>query len=162
MSTPNLHGHLVKAPKAGASSKAKAAAPPSPAARKRALEADAAPRAQEQLHARVAYLGKGSAASEALAKCAAIIERRCVVPDDFLLDKVRYGPLGGISFEQRLMANYRAGTLAPKAASAKGARSSPRTSPRISGPVDITALCSECAAETHWRETCPSLAPQKR
>ena len=131
MSAPSLHGHLVRASKAKAPGKAPSS--------------DAAPPptkdgvyVQENLHAKVAF-NRGRQASPALLACAAKIRAACAVPPDFVLDKVRFGPLGGILEEERLLAAYRAGLLERR------------------GGAALQPLCSECAAETHWRDNCSTL-----
>jgi len=38
-----------------------------------------------------------------------------------------------------------------------GGASGARRSPRVHGPVGVAPLCSECAADGHWRDDCPAL-----
>jgi hypothetical protein len=65
------------------------------------------------------------------------------------------------------MAAYRSGMLERAgAAGGSGSGSSSgggsggsgaRRSPRVHGPVGVAPLCSECAADGHWRDDCPAL-----
>ena len=83
-------------------------------------------------------------------KVAKLIREKCIIPDDFLIDKVKYGPLAGISYEMRLLANYRSGKLEYRSTSS----SDVRRSSRILNSAVPTPLCSECASEEHWRDRC--------
>ena len=72
------------------------------------------------------------------AKVVAFVKANYVIPDDFELDKLRYGPLSGVSFEERLLAAYRWGKLGLK----RGAR------------VGAPPQCSACGGEGHWPTEC--------
>ena len=73
------------------------------------------------------------------------------------LDKVRYGPLGGVLAEERLMAAYRSGLLERRSPAGPADGLGARRSPRIFGAAGVAQLCSECAADGHWRDDCPLL-----
>jgi hypothetical protein len=67
------------------------------------------------------------------------VEKHFVIPQDFENNR-KYGPLSGVSFEERAISAYSCGLLEPKTqASAK------------------VAICSACAEEGHKRSACPQL-----
>ena len=71
-------------------------------------------------------------------------------------EQVRFGPLGGVLAEERLMAAYRCG-LRESVAAPRSDGGGARRSPRVNGAVGVAPLCSECAADGHWRDDCPAL-----
>jgi hypothetical protein len=107
---------------------------------------------QSELHRHVHFPSK-EVPSEALMKVAKLIRDKCIIPEDILIDKVKYGPLAGISYEMRLLANYRSGKLEYRSTSS----SAVRRSSRILNSAVPTPLCSECASEEHWRDRCKLL-----
>lgn len=54
----------------------------------------------------------------------ALIAETCSVPADFELDKIRFGPLSGVSHEDRLLRAFEMGLLPPKRAAAGDAAES--------------------------------------
>lgn len=61
-----------------------------------------------------------------------------VIPDDFELDTTKFGPLSGVSYEERLLSAYRHALL-----------------PLRRGHTRV-ALCTGCAREGHWVTDCPA------
>jgi len=183
MSTPTLHGHLVTPPRpSGKASKCakgvievnkdikgrkqsslsiskKPVTKATKVERKKDGEDDGEKDVEEvtyvqsELHRHVHFPSK-EVPSEALMKVAKLIREKCIIPDDFLIDKVKYGPLAGISYEMRLLANYRSGKLESRTSSSLSSISAVRRSSRILNAAVPTPLCSECASEEHWRDRC--------
>jgi hypothetical protein len=188
MSTPTLHGHLVTPPRSGGKSKGakgvieKSKGKDSGKGIKSGLitkrisskvpkdfdnekdnenadnDVEEVVHVQSELHKHVHFPSK-DAVGESLLKVSKIIREKCIIPDDFLIDKVKFGPLAGISYEMRLLANYRSGKLelrSNNSSSSSSMSSSSRRSSRILS-AGITPLCSECASEDHWRDKCSLL-----
>jgi hypothetical protein len=178
MSTPTLHGHLVTPPRS--SGKATKGAKGSVEIKKGRNQSSLSKRpltkatkvetkkdgehdgkedieevtyVQSELHRYVHFPSK-EVPSEALMKVAKLIREKCIIPEDFLIDKVKYGPLAGISYEMRLLANYRSGKLEYRSSSSASSSSAVRRSSRILNAAVPTPLCSECASEEHWRDRC--------
>lgn len=184
MSTPTLHGHLVTPPRSGGKSKGAKGAiekvkdiskgrKPSGLISKKSpskvpkldkekeddnddQDVKEVVHVQSELHKHVHFPSK-DAPGDSLVKVSKIIRERCLIPEDFLIDKVKFGPLAGISYEMRLLANYRNGNLELRNTSSSSASgSSTRRSSRII-TASLPPLCSECASEEHWRDKCSLL-----
>jgi hypothetical protein len=62
-----------------------------------------------------------------------------LIPEDFDLD-YRFGPLSGVSYEQRLISSYEHNLLTRK----------------DSSPATLPTLCTNCAEAGHSRRYCPA------
>jgi hypothetical protein len=89
----------------------------------------------------VGYELEGPAPTPAERAVLAHIAATYDVPEDFELDKARFGPLSGTCHTQRLLANLAAGTLPLKAGATR------------------VELCARCGLEGHWRSDCPAALP---
>lgn len=100
--------------------------------------AEARPPIQSKLQETVLYTREGvSAPSHTEARVLAHVRANYSIPDDFELDKVRFGPLSGLSYERRLITAYMAGAL-----------------PLLAGRAHVK-MCRACGAEGHFPSDCP-------
>ena len=90
------------------------------------------------LYQNVQYSEKGAARDLSKGEVAAFraISENYEIPSD--IEATSYGPLSGISFEQRVIAAHKAGKLRAKPGK----------------PDD--AICSTCGKAGHWNTYCPS------
>jgi hypothetical protein len=149
-----------KAPRQGKSSAASTAAPVSPQKRKRGLDAFTSPVAKkkkvaavtpeekerkalsryvpEYIHKAVGYQREGKATLvENTITAFKLIVENYTIPEDFEQSR-SFGPLGGTSFEERVIRAYTLGKLKPK--DEKG-----------------IAICTQCCVLGHKRVECPTL-----
>lgn len=92
------------------------------------------------IHKNVTYKRKGEAGlSEQTRAAYELVEKHFHIPDGFENSR-KYGPLSGMSFEERAISAYSLGLLVPK--TQKSAN---------------VAICSVCAVEGHKRTDCPKL-----
>ena len=90
----------------------------------------------ENIHKTVDYSRRGTKAlPRGLVAAFHHIERYFQVPDDFEVDK-RFGPLSGISFEERLVAAYSQGLLVAK-------------------EENTPFICTSCGELGHKKRACP-------
>jgi hypothetical protein len=141
----SLHGYAARRKSAGG-------AGPSPV-KGVASSASVAPYVQAALHKAVEYGGSDASPSPSpLKRAVAFIEVLVDVPKDFELQKRVFGPLAGVSREERIVAAYRSGALAKKAGAGAGGKEA-----SSGGGVWPLPVCSACGeGGGHWRDSCPS------
>ena len=89
------------------------------------------------IHKNVEYRRKGQTKDNNLVATFKLVEKHYEIPGDFENNR-KYGPLSGVSFEERAISAYSLGLLEPKAG-------------------ESVAICSACAEEGHKRSACPKL-----
>lgn len=89
------------------------------------------------IHKNVEYKRKGQTKDSTLVATYELVEKYYEIPDDFENNR-KYGPLSGVSYEERAIAAYAVDLLSPKTDKA-------------------VAICSACATEGHKRSACPKL-----
>lgn len=92
---------------------------------------------QEFLAATVQYDYDRSKPTQAERKVLEHVLATYSIPEDFELNKSRYGPLSGTNYNQRLLTNYAMGTLPLKRGAVR------------------TLHCAECGGTGHLRTDCP-------
>lgn len=91
------------------------------------------------IHKNVEYKRRGEIKDELQVATFELVEKHFVIPDDFETNR-KYGPLSGVSFEERAIAAQAVGLLEPKSAESASVK-----------------ICSACATEGHKRTACPNL-----
>jgi hypothetical protein len=91
------------------------------------------------IHKNVEYKRKGEVNDETQVATFQLVEKHFVIPEDFENNR-KYGPLSGVSFEERAISAYSLGLLEPKTPESANVQ-----------------ICSACAEEGHKRVTCPNL-----
>lgn len=99
------------------------------------------PRRQEFIAATVLYShdrdeARCSAAERAVLKH---VRENYTIPEDFEVNKARYGPLSGSDYAARVLINFGAGTLPLRPGKAR------------------VPMCAQCAGAGHFRSDCPTL-----
>jgi len=91
------------------------------------------------IHKNVEYQRKGETKDEMQVAAFKLVEKHFDIPDDFENNR-KYGPLSGVSFEERAISAYSLGLLEPKTEDSANVK-----------------ICSACAQEGHKRSACPQL-----
>jgi hypothetical protein len=99
------------------------------------------PRRQEFIAATVAYSHDRDEARCTPAERAVLqhVRETYAIPDDFEVNKARYGPLSGSDYAARVLINFGAGTLPLRPGKAR------------------VPMCAQCAGTGHFRPDCPTL-----
>ncbi|KAG7364023.1 hypothetical protein IV203_037225 [Nitzschia inconspicua] len=104
------------------------------------------------IHQNLSYQRRGKAQlSSTMKQTFALVEEHYVIPNDFETN-MKYGPLSGTCFEERVVDAYNDGLLQYK--SSKPETHTQTTTATAATTVDI---CSHCAAMGHKRIDCPEL-----
>jgi hypothetical protein len=89
------------------------------------------------LHKNVGYVREGEADLDPITqKVFDLVDRHYIIPEGFENNR-KFGPISGVSFEQRVISCYCNNLLDPKG-----------------GQVEI---CTQCAKQDHKRDDCPTL-----